>query len=92
MARIADDSPKCQAGNDSPSVPLGEHSQRLGNASVRSRVEAWLAAYAPDLFLSQEPFQLMMSDRPNLAGFRLLATNPLTSRWIAEQHANPTVV
>lgn len=66
--------------------------QRLGNTLVRSRVEAWLASYTPDLFLSQEPFQLMTSARPDLAGFRLLATNPLTSCWIAGEQSTPAVL
>jgi hypothetical protein len=42
----------------------------------------------PRLFLSQEPFQLSSSVRPELTGFRLLATNPLTSCWIADHHVD----
>ena len=67
--------------------------QRLGNASVRARVEAWLQVVDPDLFLSQEPFKPQSADeRPQLAGYKLMATSPLISSWVADKYAAAAVL
>ncbi|MCZ2077746.1 MAG: hypothetical protein LC130_22420 [Bryobacterales bacterium] len=66
--------------------------QRLGNPVARSRVELWLGAKAPDLFLSQEPFKRGQQDRPAIVGYRLVSTSPLVSSWIAQKHACPKII
>ena len=66
--------------------------QRFANASARARVEEWLRIYTPDLLISQEPFPLSSNARPVLSGYKLVATNPLTSCWAPGGPAVPTVI
>ena len=67
--------------------------QRLGNTQARARVQAWLQLLSPDLLLSQEPFKPRSAEeRPYLGGYRLLATSPLISSWIAEKYAAAAVL
>ena len=66
--------------------------QRLGNAAVRLRFEAWLAVQAPDLLVAQEPFKPGQPARPSITGYRLIGTTPLVSCWIREHHGRAQVI
>lgn len=66
--------------------------QRLGNPRWRQKVNEWLRAHSPALFVSQEPFKPDTSERPSLDGYRLLMTSPQISSWVAVPHCSPTVI
>jgi exonuclease III len=66
--------------------------QRLGKTSIRARVDEWLGVHSPDVFVSQEPFAPASAVRPDLAGYTLMATSPLTSCWISDRYAGVTVI
>ena len=66
--------------------------KRLGSPDARARVESWLDAHKPDLFVSQEPFTLTNPRRPALKGFRMISSTPLVTCWAAEAAGYPKVL